>query len=311
MRPERRLAVRALRAAPGVLAAFAALLIALAVPPSARAWCRMTTSQLPAPFGMCPTGIPLEWHRPCSRYNIFADGSRTLPLATVRTIFETSFSQWESIDCTGVTVDGMPNLEAHLSASASQCDASAYVTGGANVSTIVFVQDWAARDYDSSAYAVTTVWHSTRTGEIYDVDMEINEDGHTYADCPAATGCADGRVDLQNVITHEAGHYFGLAHTPVIAASMFASSVAGEVGKRTLKPDDIEGFCTVYPPGHFDGVACNDTPRGGATLTCGAVDEGCGCSAVGAGTSTSALVGFALLALTGVVGARRRTRRAV
>jgi hypothetical protein len=270
----------------------------------------MTTSQTPPPFGSCPTGLALEWHRPCSRYYIYGEGSRTLPLATVRDVFTTSFSQWESVDCTGVTVAGMPNLEAHLMASASQCDRSAYVTGGPNVSTMVFVQDWAARDYDPSAYAVTTVWHSTRTGEIYDVDMEINEDGRTYAECPPL-GCADGtRIDLQNVITHEAGHYFGLAHTSVTTASMYASSPPGEVGKRILKADDLEGFCTVYPPGHFDGVACDDTPRGGVTLTCGAVDEGCGCSVPGTARSRAPLGAAALAGLLASARAWRRRARA-
>ena len=290
-------------------AALAPLLLVLSASAPARAWCRMTTSQSPPPLGTCPTGTPLGWHRPCSRYHIFAEGARTLPLATVRGVFELSFSQWESIDCGGTTTPGMPNLEAHLGAEPSQCDRSAYVAEGPNVSTVVFVQDWAARDYDPLAYAVTTVWHSTRTGEIYDVDMEINEDGRTYADCPPSTGCADGRVDLQNVITHEAGHYFGLAHTSVTSASMYASSPVGEVVKRVLKTDDLEGFCSVYPPGHFDAVACDDTPRGGGTLACGAVEEGCGCSAAGVGPAWPSGGAFAL-ALAASVWRRRARAKA-
>lgn len=291
--------------------ALVALVLLFVAASPAQAWCRMTTSSSPPPPGMCPTGIPLEWHHPCTRYHIYGTGSRTLPLATVRDIFAVSFSQWESVDCTGVTaLPGMPNLEAHLSADASQCDRSEYVSGGPNVSTVVFVQDWAARGYDASAYAVTTVWHSTRTGEIYDVDMEFNEDDHTYAVCPTPAGCTDGSVDLQNVVTHEAGHYFGLAHSSVSTASMFASSSAGEVGKRILKADDLEGFCTIYPPGHFDGVACDDTPRGGAALTCAVVDEGCGCTTPGAGRVRAPWLAVALVALValGLVARRRRRR---
>lgn len=291
-----------------VALACAVALLALAPVAPARAWCRMTTSQTPAPAGMCPTGIPLEWTKPCSRYHIFGAGSHTLPLTTVRDVFELSFAQWETIECGGATVPGMPNIEAHLSTEASQCDRSEYVTAGANVSTVVFVDDWAALDYDPSAYAVTTVWHSTRTGEIFDVDMEINEDGRVYTDCPSPAGCADGRVDLQNVITHEAGHYFGIAHTSIVTATMFSSSPAGELGKRILEADDIEGFCNVYPPGRFDGATCDDTPRGGATLTCGEVDDGCGCSAPGASGSTARL-GLVLLGLAVASLLRRRARR--
>ena len=284
------------------------LVVALLAPVApVRAWCRMTTSQTPPPAGMCPTGIPLEWTKPCSRYHIFGTGSHTLPLTMVRDVLERSFSQWETVECGGTTLPGMPNLEAHLGAEASQCDRSEYVTEGPNVSTVVFVDDWAARDYDPSAYAVTTVWHSTRTGEIYDVDMEINEDGRVYTDCSPA-GCADGRgIDLQNVVTHEAGHYFGIAHTSVVTATMFSSSPPGEIGKRLLEPDDIEALCTVYPPGRFDGAVCDDTPRGGATLTCGVVDDGCGCSAPGA-RGPIAPLGLALLGVA-VASLLRRRRR--
>ena len=291
-------------AAPLALVVFA---LGLGVSSPARAWCRMTVSQSPPPAGLCPTGTPLEWRHPCSTYHIFGAGSATLPLTFVRDTFELSFSQWETIDCTGTTMPGMPNLEAHLSAEPSQCDRSEYVSLGPNISTVVFVQDWAARDYDASAYAVTTVWHNTRTGEIYDVDMEVNEDGRTYADCPPL-GCADGRVDLQNVITHEAGHYFGIAHTSVPTATMFASSPPGEVMKRILRADDLEAFCTVYPPGHFDGVACDDTPRGGATLVCGAGDDGCGCSVPHSDRVAAPLAAGTLFGLLTVALLRRRRR---
>lgn len=285
-----------------------ALVSSLGVP-SAQAWCRTTTSQVPPAAGMCPSGTPLAWRRPCTRYHVFGTGSATLPLVKVREIFELSFAQWETIECDGVTVPGMPNLEAHLAADASLCDRSDYVVDGPNVSTMVFADDWAARGFDPSAYAVTTVWHNTRTGEIYDVDMEINEDGRVYADCPSPTGCADGRVDLQNVLTHEAGHYFGLAHSAAASSTMFASSPPGEVGKRILEADDIEGFCNAYPPATFDGAACIDTPRGGATLSCGPVEEeGCGCRVVAQPRGTRGGLLAVALAAACLVMRRRRSR---
>jgi hypothetical protein len=293
----------------------AALLLAcawVALPaPAARAWCRMTTSTAAPPPGACPEGTPLEWRRPCSSYYLYGAGARDLPLDRVRAVFEASFAAWEDIECP-LTTPGMPNLEARLGAAPSECDKAEYNVMGGNVGTVVFVSDWRARGYDPTAYAVTTVWHSVRTGEIYDVDMELNQDGRVWAECPE-TGCVDGRVDLQNVVTHEAGHYFGLAHTNATPfATMWASAPPGETEKRTLDLDDIRGFCEVYPPGRFDGVACDDTPRGGLVTTCGGVPEdGCSCSAPGARrgdagacpvAATAALAG--LLWLRG--GGRRR-----
>ncbi len=74
-------------------------------------------------------------------------------------------------------------------------------------------------------------------------------------------------MDLQNTVTHEAGHFLGLAHpceadpgtatangVPVCSGhpemtsvTMFPSASPGEISKRTLAPDDVEGVCAIYP----------------------------------------------------------------
>jgi hypothetical protein len=262
----------------------------------------MTTStRTPTPETPCITdGIPLRWERRCTTYAIERSGSSDLPIDAVREIVQRSFEAWMAVDCGGTPTD----LQAELLDEPSRCDLAEYNTEGGNVNTIVFVADWDARGYDPSAYAYTTVWHNTRTGEIYDVDMEINEDRGPYGTCPIPAGCEDGTVDLQNVITHEAGHYFGVAHTPgPEEATMWAISPPGEVGKRSLEPDDAEALCAIYPPGDLP-ASCDFEPRGGLVLVCGGGDEGCGCAAPGADRGQ----GWSWGVLAGVLRRRRRAR---
>jgi MYXO-CTERM domain-containing protein len=272
----------------------------------AGAWCRMTTSSAaPTPGSPCVTeGIPLEWNRRCMEYSIDARGSKDLTIDQVTEIVRSSFDAWLAVEC----ADGMPPFEVRETMDMSMCDRAEYNTDAGNVNTVAFVNDWEDREYDPAAYALTTVWHNTRTGEIYDADIEINEQRGAYGICPPVDGCSDGTIDLQNVLTHEAGHFFGLGHTqPEHAfAVMYAVSPPGEVGKRVLRTDDIEGFCSIYPAGSLPD-SCSFTPRHGLDLSCDG-DDGCGCSAPGAGDDArSPKLVLALLAAMVLV--IRRTRR--
>lgn len=246
-------------------------------------------------------GIPLEWRRRCMSYAVDARGARDLDDADVLRIVDVSFEAWLALDC-----GPGPRFEVRRESRRARCDRAQYVQDGGNVNVIAFVADWTERDHDPQAYALTTVWHHTRTGEIYDVDMEINEERGRYGVCPAPAGCTDGTIDLQNVITHEVGHFFGLAHSADRNAAMYGYSEPGEVDKRVLRGDDVEGFCAIYPSGALP-EACDPTPRGGLDLDCtDASPSGCGCRAAGHGTwRLSGSVG--LIALAAVI-VRRRPR---
>lgn len=251
-----------------------ALTLALVAPDSARAWCRMTTSMIPSTPGACVhDGVPLAWGHRCTSYRFFSDGTPDMSWSDLRAVAALSFGAWDDVVCPDGAMPGLVAREGTDATGApelSLCDRAEYNIGGPNVATIVFVPDWSTRPmYDPSAYAVTTVWHNTRTGEIYDVDMEYNEQRGPFTRC-GDVPCTDGRVDLQNVMTHEAGHWYGMAHTPDdAAATMYFAAPAGEIDKRTLQPDDIGAFCDAY---EFAGLgsSCDDTPRGGLKLTCGA-----------------------------------------
>lgn len=287
--------------------AFLAVVGALG-PVTARAWCRMTTSErAPSPAMPCvfpdPSTSPpeqyLAWLHPCSAIALSTEAaSEDLTREEVTGVFTRAIATWEAVECSGTPL----GLQIRIMDESSTCSDPLYRDGGGNVNAIMFVDDWGERMYDGTAFAVTTVWHRKSTGEILDVDMEINELRGPYGICPPE-GCFDRRtVDLEDVVTHELGHYLGLAHSTDPEATMFASAVAGETVKRDLSPDDVQGICEVYPPGTPAGE-CDDTPRGGLVLDC---NTG-GCAVAPGGRSSSAPLAAALVAI--FLFARRRRFR--
>ena len=125
--------------------------------------------------------------------------------------------------------------------------------------------------------ALTSVLYDPSTGRIMNADIEVagwdgtagtiaNPPQHGwYFTCfpgaqPAActtygqSGC--GYMDLQNTVTHEVGHFIGLAHSTVAGATMNATTAPRETSKRDLAADDVQGLCAIYPASGGDGCGC-------------------------------------------------------
>jgi len=230
-------------------------------------------------------------------YAIDAAGSRDISDADVIEVFERSFRTWTEVSCDGRSVGFMVQRREER----SSCTTPEFATSGGNSNSMAFVDDWLDRGHAAGAFALTTTWFSTATGEILDADMELNQERFEFARCPEE-GCVDGRVDLQDTVTHELGHFFGLAHSPDDReATMWACADEGDVLKRDLAPDDIEGLCAVYPDGSLD-AECEFDPRGGFDPRCRIDRGGCSCRAPGTGSAPP----LALLLLVGLVLHRRR-----
>lgn len=285
------------------LLALVALTISLPTP--AAAFCRMTTGRTSAGSGCSEEGEFLSWRRRCVEYAIDVRGSATLDRAEIQAVLRRSVASWSSIRCDGEPV----GFELRESAEPSTCVDAQFRRTKGNINTVGFVDDWEERDYDPQAFALTTVWHDTGTGEIFDADIQINESLGPYQICPAPGGCPDGPggtpegVDLENVTTHELGHVFGLGHSRDSNATMFAMSPRGEVTKRILRTDDELGFCALYG----DGLPseCDFEPRGGLDLNC-EDDGGGGCRAAPGGHEGAASGAF--VALLTLFAARQRRR---
>jgi MYXO-CTERM domain-containing protein len=168
--------------------------------------------------------------------------------------------------------------------------------------------------------ATTVVTHHAVSGVIYDADIEVNDWGGLPGDLPAApdsgspppdgwyftcdpppggtsvpalcgtygaTGCA--YADLQNTITHEAGHVLGLWHTDTASATMWAYADLREIVKRDLDADDVAGLCAIYPAGEAPTTCPGlDLPE------CQGSGSGCGCRSGGGGGAPIALAALFL-----------------
>lgn len=306
-----------------VVAVFALALTAT----RAEAYCRMVTGdgRQPSDYSTCaPLATDhdhyLFWTHRCSELSISAaEPPHSLTIAQVQDVFRTAAATWAAVDC-GSGLDLSPRFSIDVLMETDACTRSGHNGRGHNVNSVMFIndeRDWTdVRGWAPVAFAVTLAWHLESTGEIVDVDMEINEARGMWTTCEP-TGCVDGTtcpvsgcgreggpVDLQNVVTHELGHYLGLGHTTIDHpdATMFARAQFGEITMRDLDTDDIAGLCDAYPPGSL-ADSCDRTPAGGLSLDCQSHE--CGCSVPGSGErgDRSGWYGLGLIAL--VVGLRR------
>ena len=121
------------------------------------------------------------------------------------------------------------------------------------------LDDW---DHEIGSIGVTTTTYNSRTGEILDADIELNDVSYNFSACtPPEAGCIVS-YDVQNTITHELGHVLGLDHPPTSQAgaseaTMYYSAPRGETKKRDLEADDEEGLCFIYPAGAATGHCYN------------------------------------------------------
>ncbi len=286
------------------------MLVALscaAMPNEAGAYCRLTTES-PSPNELCSgEGTPLAWGERCISYSLVQRAQTEPPFEEVRAAVDRSFGSWAAVSCE----QGPIHLSLRQTDALSRCAEPEHNPHGGNIHSVIFLDDWEQRGLPRDAFGLTLIWHSPESGEIFDADMQLNETMGRFGICDGS--CDAGVVDLQNVITHEAGHFLGLGHSPLPTAAMYGESRVGEVSKRNLTDDDVAGICAVFGAAQSVGSCQADdhAPRGGLATRCYEPDNGCavgrpGSSGGGAGATAALLLVLALgLARPGI---RRRGR---
>jgi hypothetical protein len=296
------------------------LALLLSYPAAAHAFCRTTTQPVPPNYnptrGCFVDGLPLFWKGQCVGYSINQAASRNVPLDTAKSIIDGAFGRWMAARCPetaeppGITASNLGT---------STCAEVKYNPNGTNQNLIVFRDDgWPYSD-PYNTLGLTTVTFNADTGEIYDADMEINASGRNLS---VTDQVAPNGFDLASVVTHEAGHFFGLAHATNSKATMYASYKPGTIALRTLSSDDIDGICTIYPTsttrsvgpsvtanGSIDATACDPTPRHGLAIDCGKdepVPQSTSHCQMGRSTPQASVPGTLLL-LALLLGSRRRS----
>lgn len=99
--------------------------------------------------------------------------------------------------------------------------------------------------------AVTYLWYLTKTGEIVDADLVFNSSYRWGIDLDGEGPEYQlaGAFDLQDIATHEAGHFTGLDDLydeKYWAMTMYGYAAPGETNKVSLEPGDVTGAQAIY-----------------------------------------------------------------
>ena len=283
------------------IVAMAALAAVLLGASGASAYCLASTcdAQGAVCFPPQPTdcGRNLRWFRGCIGFAVQTDASVQVDRATTRSALRAAFDAWEQSSCgagtPGIHVEDLKPVE---------CDKVEYNENAGNVNLVVF-RDlvWSHPD-EPNHIALTTVTFDTESGEILDADMEVNTAQHDLI-----TPTAAGQYELLAVLTHEVGHFLGVAHSPLSEATMNASY---NVESSSLAADDAQAICSIYPPASGE-VTCNPIPRHGFSASCAGEQTEGDCSAAPPGsTGKNGLSAIAALLLGAALQRLRRGSRA-
>jgi hypothetical protein len=234
-----------------------ALAVALTAHASeARAYCRTTTVPVtagydPASTGVCWTqGKPIAW--PLGDrigYELDRSASPQVDLAAFTTVADQAFTAWNTAAC-GSGDAGYPDIHVEF---AGTVDSDVVTTDcgliqcGPHVHDTHHVITFRGQSWNStdplSTLALTIVTFGATSGTIFDADTEINTSQWNIS---VADPLPPDAYDLRSILTHEAGHFLGLAHSQDSEAVMYALYHPG--GAITLTPDDVDGICAIYGP---------------------------------------------------------------
>jgi hypothetical protein len=180
------------------------------------------------------------WGSDCLSYAIQRDGSleQGITAEQLAPVVEEGFRAWSDVLCAN---SGSPPITA-LSQGSIACAATEFncQVPEENSNVITFRDDFVDRDvFKAGVIALTTLTASTRTGQIFDADIEINSRDEEFVIGEPPPGSL--ARDLRGVLNHELGHLLGLSHSNASGALMQMDY------RGTLLPadDDIAGICAI------------------------------------------------------------------
>lgn len=236
------------------------------------------------------SGAPLWWRSACVGWTLDEAASRRVTFDDFANAATNAFASWTTATCATAS----PGERARVSLDARYlgavaCSRATYDRSGPNQNVITFHDDvWphggGTPGFGSPVIALTTVSFDPESGEIVDADIEINSADHVVVPVDSDHTPPPRAFDLQAVLTHEVGHFLGLAHSPDVNAVMASTDdpdTGGREPKRALRDVDEAGICAIYPPGGRRNVStlvagsgvtpagvCDATPRRGLASTC-------------------------------------------
>lgn len=178
---------------------------------------------------------PTDWHLPNGRWTYLLNtssvptsvGASNLPL-----IATSSFNTWSKTTGNKVTF----SLGAKTTIDRKAFDGKNIITWGKT---------------SIQALAVTYTWYYPSTGLVAEVDTIMNNRyAWSWTPYNPQNLCADkNSYDVQNILTHELGHWLGLddEYSPsYVDNTMYGYGSKAEIKKDTLTTGDIAGISSIY-----------------------------------------------------------------
>lgn len=222
------------------MAAAAAWMLVAAAPTTARAYSISLTGG--------NTGQIVRWKQASVSYYLHPDCSADLNTTVCLDELRKSFAAWNT------SCSKLQFVDKGFSTS-KQLVPVGYSTNGKNELAFIENSVWTFGDF---VLGVTSpVFYND--GTIIEADIAFNGYLQTWK-----TSGANYSTDVRNVAVHEIGHLFGLQHVlggynPNNPPTM-APSADPFMKTRTPEPDDLAGYCFLYPAGTFKCVEDADCP---------------------------------------------------
>ncbi len=193
-----------------------------------------------------------HWETRHIPYVIRRDPRSRYDEATIVRAVEAAFGRWQSVACSDLTF----SLEAVLDLDTPHPPQNA----------VVFLPDWGERK--AAAGAITSIRYGRQLGVIRSAVIRVNE-SITTVDLETC----DDELELTAVLTHEVGHFVGIAHpcefaqdideddrcplllceeltdvgTATMSTTMWPRQAYCDPAGGILRADDAEALCFVYP----------------------------------------------------------------
>lgn len=172
-------------------------------------------------------GRILTWSAPNIGWNLHVAGSADIADGSHEAAIQHAFSSWESV--------GGSQIEFTRGADVA--------AGPAGPTHVVMWDEAGETGYfpsNSGIVALTPISYDTGSGNILDADVIFNGIDYDWS-----TVGADDTFDVQDVLTHELGHFIGLDHSPTLGGSMWPYVSPKQWLHRSLSLDDRSGAIAV------------------------------------------------------------------
>ena len=173
-------------------------------------------------------GKTLKWSSSTISYNIHTAGSDDISDNSHIPAIEHAFQSWSDVSGSNINL-------------VRGADTASGSTGGSG-HTITFDETNSSGFFPSGSgiVAITPITYMLADGRITDADILFNGNQFTFS-----TDQTPGTFDVQDVLTHEVGHFIGLDHSPVVSGTMWPYVSQTQWLHRSLSQDDEAGAIAV------------------------------------------------------------------